>query len=135
MGIDPENTDYEPGDACPECVDSLFGGITPKYVEIDVSGLRRCPIAHVDPPDGTFLLTQNQPCQWVFADGFRGYAWRLLNDRSILRLDWVGFFNFFYSEVMHTCIDAFANQTLCGLPNDYADSGYVTCWWGPTIGP
>ncbi|MBA7680739.1 hypothetical protein ES703_89060 [subsurface metagenome] len=135
MGTLPPTPAYEEGDECPVCVDLLFGGVTPKYVEIDVTGLNRCPIATEDPPDGTYLLTQAAPCLWTLTVGNRGYAWRLLNGRSILRLDWIGFFNFFYSSVLESCYDAFANQTVCGLPNDWAEDGYVTCWWGPTIGP
>lgn len=135
MGLDPEFPDYEEGDACPVCVDILFNGVTPKYVEIDVSGITKCPIAIGDPPNGTFLLTQVQPCIWrasVFPDNFE---WNLQVARSFFKIFQTPFEIWFSSDWAVECYDAFVNQNICGVGPAYGANGYVLVWWGPTIGP
>ncbi len=135
MGIDPENPDYEPGDECPRCVDVLFDGVTPKYVEADIVDIEDCPASGIlVPPNGTYLLTQFAPCEWrYFVDNLL-IGWKLEIGQSRL---FIGFNpgEWFFALVAHECIDAFANELNCGPGNVFGEKGYVTLWWGPTIGP
>lgn len=135
MGTDPETDDYEEGAECALCVDALFDGVTPKYVEVDVSGITKCPIAPNDPPNGTFLLTQTAACRWQFlTDDFVAFIWELNAGNSIFSILRLGFI-WFTATVADDCIDAFANQNVCGVGPVYGENGYALCYWGPTIGP
>lgn len=136
MGIDPENPDYEPGDECTRCVNVLFNGLTPKYVEADISLIVKCPFAIGDPPNGTVLLTQNpmSSCQWIAGAHPNFITWTLLAGHSIFSAGTIPFF-WFFADVAFECIDAFVNTLVCGVGPTYGESGYAACWWGPTIGP
>lgn len=135
MGLDPEYPDYEEGDECPLCVDLLFDGLTPKYVEADVSGIVACPLIPMSPPVGTFLLTQTyDPCKWEYMTPEFVITWGLEPDRSYLTI-WVAGGKWFYSEVLDQCFDAFVNELDCSVGLTLGENGYVTLWWGPTIGP
>jgi len=135
MGTDPETDDYEAGDACTLCVDLLFDGTTPKYVEVDVSGIVKCGIAPNDPPNGTWLLTQaEEPCVWRLTSGVFSFMWKLGANRSQLSI-WQGMFVWFIADIVNECIDAFVNELSGCLVGQYGEDGYALCYWGPTIGP
>lgn len=135
MGLDPEYPVYEPGDECALCVDLLFDGLTPKYVEVDVSGITKCPIAPVDPPNGVFLLTQTAPCRWqLLTDDFVAFIWELNNNQSIFSILRLGMI-WFKANVAFDCFDAFVNENVCGVGPVWGEDGYALCYWGPTIGP
>jgi len=135
MGLRPDYPDYEPGIDCFVCNDLLFNGVTPKYVEADISGISKCLPELPDPPNGTFLLTQQaNPCVWLLTAAGMSYVWELRIDRSLFYVIIAGG-QWFNSEVMHTCFDAFVNQNVCGVGAVYGENGYGLCYWGPTIGP
>lgn len=135
MGTAPDNDDYDSGDDCAICLDVLFDGVTPKYVEADVFGVVKCPMAFGDPPAGTFLLTQTAPCSWMYLfDGKYSLSWDLRPHDSTFIITFPGFF-WFLSIVLEPCFDAFVNQNVCGVGPTFGENGYVTLWWGPTIGP
>ncbi|MBA7697096.1 hypothetical protein ES703_105754 [subsurface metagenome] len=135
MGLDPKYPDYEAGDECPVCVDILFGGKTPKYVEVDVSGVVLCPGAPDVKINGTFLMIQQTPCTWAVTLGGITWTWSLNVGQSIFAIISGPAF-FFSSHVADDCYDAFVNQNgPCNWPLIAAQNGYATCWWGPTIGP
>lgn len=135
MGLDPEHPDYEPGVQCVLCKDLLFDGVTPKYVEADISGIERCPIAIGPTPDGTFLLTQSAACRWQYlSPDDIAFIWELNPGTSIFSILRLGFI-WFRSNVPDNCIDAFVNQNVCGVGPVYGENGYALCYWGPTIGP
>ncbi len=135
MGTDPGQDVYPDGCRCEECEDSLFDGVTPKYIEIDVVDVEACPGVIVEPPNGTFLLTQQMDCcVWAFDNGTFVFTWRLTATKSFMTIA-KGMQIWFAAEINDTCIDAFVNTTNCALPQDDGHNGYITCWWGPTIGP
>ena len=135
MGTDPETDDYEEGVECPLCVDLLFGGVTPKYVEADITGIVKCPGTPIEPPNGTFLLTQTVlPCVWEYVDVPLVIRWRLLADRSIFDVRWFEAF-WFFNRIDEICFDAFVNENVCDGVQIAGQDGYALIWWGPTIGP
>ncbi len=136
MGTDPAKPDYEPGRRCGTCEDILFNGVTPKYVEVDFSGIVCCPGIQGPAPNGTYLLTQNaiNPCQWDAGFPTDIRRWRLEPARSYLLL-MEGGFNWFNSYPYLTCMDAFINENVCPLNLAVGFDGYAVCFWGPTIGP
>lgn len=135
MGTKPDKDVFEPGEECPTCVDILFGGITPKYVEVDVVDIEKCPGPAIEIPDGTYLLTQSEfPCIWHGFYDVGVFLWDLRADDSRFHIG-IPDKTFFWSLVEDTCIDAFVNQETCDMPGALGFNGYVTCWWGPTIGP
>lgn len=135
MGLPPDHPDYEPGEDCLWCHDVLFGGVTPKYVEADVSGIVKCPGVVLEPPQGTFLLTQKvNPCFWRYeAIGFFIEWWLEQNRSSVLI--WEAGFWWFSAGPEHACFDAFVNNNICNGPPAIGEDGYVLLYWGPTIGP
>jgi len=135
MGTDPSTDDYSEGDECALCVDLLFDGLTPKYVEAFITGIDKCPISPWEPPTGTALLTQIQPCVWTGLIGVSQIQWVLQPGQSILKIFPNVFWSFFNSIVADDCIDAFVNQNVCGVGGSYGENGYVLLYWGPTIGP
>lgn len=135
MGTDPTNDDYDSDLECPLCVDLLFGGDTPKYVEADIFGIIQCPGKPAVPNDTTVLLTQTLPCQWEGATGVWSVTWRLLANDSRLIIATV-VLSAFSSIIADDCIDAFVNQNVDCVPAGRCGrDGFVTLWWGPTIGP
>lgn len=135
MGLDPEFDEYEEGDECPSCVDILFDGVTPKYVEADISGIIKCPMVIPDPPNGTVLLTQTVPCTWKTVVGINFYEWILGPASSMFTIYSAPTFVWFVHIRALLCCDAFVNSNVCGVGGAMGDSGYATIWWGPTIGP
>lgn len=134
MGTDPETSDYDPGNDCTVCVDVLFDGVTPKYVEADVVGIVKCIGVPDDPPSGTFLLTQAVlACLWQYTENGLFINWELRAGSSILTVGVPGF-RWFHATVFEICWDAFVNQNVCGAGPVIGEDGYVTLWWGPTIG-
>lgn len=134
MGLDPEHPIYEPGDDCTLCSGLLFAGITPKYVEIDVFGITACPIAFDPAPNGTWGLAQAEgPCVWRLTSGVYSFMWKLDANRSQLSI-WQGMWPWFIADVVDECFDAFINSLVGCVGPIYGIGGYVTCWWGPTIG-
>lgn len=135
MGLDPEFPGFESGDECPLCVESLFNGTTPKYVEVDVFDLELCPGAPPLELNGTFLLTQTAPCQWLGGPPGVGMVWILNIGQSLFTIVSGPVF-FFSGVVAASCIDAFVNLIVnCNPPFQMGKNGYATLWWGPTIGP
>lgn len=135
MGLDPKHPDYEPGNQCNVCKDILFAGVTPKYVEADVSGINPCPGIEDPAPNGTFLLTQGvNPCFWQYTTNGLFINWELRIDRSILSIGVLGLW-WFRAIVEDTCFDAFVNVNVCGEGPVIGENGYVLLYWGPTIGP
>ncbi|MBA7699059.1 hypothetical protein ES703_107744 [subsurface metagenome] len=134
MGLDPEHPNYEPGIECPLCVDLLFNGLTPKYVEADIFGIDQCPAMDPVPGDSTVLLTQDIACRWIHDGPPWSFVWELTPGQSLFTVTWAMQFAF-QRIVADNCIDAFVNANdHCGFPVA-GINGYVTCWWGPTIGP
>lgn len=137
MGLPPDDDSYPPGDECLVCVDELFGGVTPKYVNAIVHDLEKClpfPVWAEEPPDGVILLTQTTPCAWQFiSPTFMSFAWSLEANRSNFAIIRLGF-KYFESHVADKCYDAFPNELVCGEGPHLTEGGYVTCWWGPGIG-
>jgi len=135
MGLAPEYPDYEEGDECEVCVDILFDGSTPKYVEAYVTGVTLCPGAPSIVIDGTFLLTQSGPCVWGLIVAGILYTWTLRVGQSVFGIT-SGPAIFFSSIVNDDCYDAFVNQNgPCNWPFIAGTGGYVLLYWGPTIGP
>ncbi len=135
MGLDPENTDYEEGDACALCVDALFDGSTPKYVEAHVEGVEVCPGAPPVDPNGVHLLTQQLACAWAVTTAGLTYAWTLNVGQSIFSI-FSGPVRFFSSTVAIACLDSFTNGfNACIPPLQLGKNGTVKLFWGPTIGP
>jgi len=135
MGTDPDNDDYDDGLECAVCVDILFDGKTPKYVEVDMSGVLKCPVSIGEPPNGTTLLTQTEVCKWVGMTGTDTFEWHLNPDDSVLicyAAHWVFWFK---AQPVIVCCDAFVNENDCEDEDDWGVGGYATVWWGPTIGP
>lgn len=59
------------GDHCAHCDGVLWpAGQTPKFPRVTFSDLVKCPLAVSDPPDGTYVLTQDpvDPCLWEYFD-------------------------------------------------------------------
>lgn len=135
MGTDPSTDDYEPGIQCPLCKDVLFDGITPKYVEADIFGIIQCPGKPAVPTNGTCLLTQTFACRWFGLYEGWDVTWNLAGLASGLDISQV-LLRAFVGFVADDCIDAFVNvQVDCVAPFNCGRDGYVTLWWGPTIGP
>ncbi len=135
MGTDPETPAYEEGVKCVVCWELLFDDITPKYIEVDFSGVEACPGAPLDVINGTFLLTQSvDECLWSLVWGVYFIDFRLRPGESRLRAGSPGLVCF-QSIVADDCIDAFVNQNVCGVGPVYGENGYGLCYWGPTIGP
>lgn len=135
MGLPPEHPDYEPGNDCAVCHSLLFDDVTPKYIEVDFSGVVACPGAPLPVLNGTYLLTQSgDPCLWSIAWDVFFIDYRLRFNESRLRAGSPGL-TCFQSIVLDSCFDAFANQNVCGVGPVYGENGYGLCYWGPTIGP
>lgn len=136
MGTDPATPDYEPGKRCPTCEDTLFGGVTPKYVEARFVGIVCCPGIPGPAPNRVFLLEQNavNPCQWDAGFPIDIFRWRLEAARSYLLL-MEGGFNWFNSYPHLTCLDFFLNENVCSINLAVGFSGFAQVFWGPTIGP
>jgi len=62
----PDGTDYEDGNECAQCVNTLFGGKTPLYVKAIFQGIELCPGTPSAPDVPTFILAQNpvKNCEW-----------------------------------------------------------------------
>lgn len=135
MGTDPETDDYESGLECALCVDELFDGLTPKYVEADVSGVVMCAGVPQPDPNGTFLLTQVLACRWELVGPVWRYRWTLAVGVSVFEIQ-AGPSFCFTSSPAFECFDTFVNSLIaCSPPFVIGHSGYVLCYWGPTIGP
>lgn len=134
MGTPPDDPKYEPGDECPTCNISLFGGVTPKYVEAELIGVTQCPAFPAIPPNGIYLLTQSAPCIWQAAVGIWLMRWSLLEISSGFRINSHPFEAFFHFPLI-VCHHQFTNQRLvCGGTNAGV-GGFANIFWGPTIGP
>lgn len=135
MGIDPENTDYEEGDECPLCVDVLFDGVTPKYVEAHVEGVEVCPGGPAFDPNGVWLLEQIAACQWLGGAGGFGFIWILNAGASSFTIVSGPVFLFAGTDA-NDCVDEFSNNIVaCNIPFEAGKNGTVKMFWGPTIGP
>lgn len=135
MGLDPENDNFEIGNRCGFCEDSIFGGSTPKWVEAHFVNIAKCPLGIGTPPNQVFLLEQTAaPCFWRVVIGFVIVEFRLFAANSLLQI--IDFNNFwFFSFPANTCVLRFNNQVTCGAPQAYGTGGIGAIVWGPTIGP
>jgi len=135
MGLDPSHPDYEPGEPCPDCVDYLFDGVTPKYVEVDLSGITACPGIGWDLPNGTYLMTQlMNPCWWYFGNVDIQIWWKISGVSGYFEA-WHGVRSWFHALPLIPCCDAFVNDNVCGVWPACGKDGYAVVWWGPMIGP
>ena len=117
------------------CNLSLFGGITPEFVEARVEGIAKCPLAPLDPPDGTFLLTQVPSTDnWQLFDGTFLFEWAVRSDRTRFFI-FAGGFNYFGAQIMTTCITQMSSGRICGGVSQAGAGGTVELFWGPTIEP
>lgn len=72
--IDPGPT----GDSCVLCDNLLWPvGATPLWVKCHFSSIVNCPICSLDPPNGTWVLTQlpSDACWWQYDDGTYEINW------------------------------------------------------------
>lgn len=135
MGTKPPTPTFEPGVACAQCEATMFGGVTPKYVEANVQGIVKCPGVMIDPPAGVFLLTQQAaPCFWLYLIPGFFIEYRLQAGTATI-LIWEAGFWWFSAGPGAPCLSSFVNNQVCGTPPWIGESGTVEIFWGPTIGP
>lgn len=134
MGLPTDYGEYEEGDECPLCAATLFGGVTPKYVEAHVVGVDVCPGGPAFDPNGTWRLEQIAPCQWLGGAAGWGFVWILNPGESSFTIVSGPVFLFAGISVSD-CVDVFINQQFeCDLPFTAGVGGTVDVFWGPTIG-
>lgn len=134
MGTKPPTPTFEPGVPCIQCEATLFGGVTPKYIEALIQGITTCPTAP-PAPNGVSLLTQFTPCFWAGADGGYSISMQYLPGQSVFNIN-IGVFKSFSSMIMLNCQTLFANQNPpCGVFPAIGTGGTAEIFWGPTIGP
>lgn len=136
MGDPPDLDEWPPGDDCAQCKSVIFDEITPKYVEVLIAGLVKCPLAVLDPPDGVYLLEQDNiiPCLWGGLAGPIGLSWFLNAGKSLFQADiGMGLF-WFQHQTNNPCDTIFTNQLgPCG-GDVQAIGGTADIFWGRTIG-
>ena len=126
---------YPPGVDNPTCNISLFDGITPEFVEARVKGIVKCPITVIEPPNGTFLLTQEvDPSKWSFFDGTFLFQWEVEPTKTRFFIFAAGF-NWFFADIATTCLSQLPSGSICGGPSQRGAGGSVELFWGPTIEP
>lgn len=137
MGLNPENPDYEIGIDNPTCHASLFASETPKYVEVRIEGITKCPFVVPDPPNGAFLLTQLAGgTLWRFLTVDYIITWELsaaFSRFQALTLFGAIFFGWFFHQRNVTCQTDFINQTNCANPRTLGSNGTSKIFWGPAI--
>lgn len=60
-----------PGDACAAGDGVLYPvGVPPRFLEIEIAGMEKCPLCPFDPPNGTWWFEQREgvPCNWELID-------------------------------------------------------------------
>lgn len=135
MGLDPEHSDYEPGIPCPICNDVIFGGVTPKYVHIEFSGIEKCPGTERAAYNRGFVLTQtDNPCVWEWTECAIMVQWQLEMARSRCQLWNIDHFEF-VGDVFTQCVDHFNNLMNCDDPMTFHHGGTAVITWGTNIGP
>lgn len=135
MGLPPELPDYTPGVACPSCEATLFGGVTPLYVEAHVQGVIECPGLPTG-VNGVILLTQGgPPCNWVFNTPAIFWRWTIGPAGSEFAISTGGAL-YFTDPSGVNCRTTFTNTSPGCVPFVFAGhGGTVEVFWGPTIGP
>lgn len=135
MGLDPEHSDYEPGVPCPVCNDVIFGGITPKYVHIQFSGIMKCPGTERAALNRGFVLTQtDNPCVWEWHECRIDVRWSLdvaLTECQLWNTDHFEF----EGRVFSQCRNELNNIMFCGAPLSFYYGGKAVVTWGTDIGP
>ncbi len=134
MGMDPDDPDYEAGDPCIACEDSLFGGVTPKYVWLHLQGMQACPLQTFFTPNGSFRLQKILGiCEWrAFITGSHFAVWQISPvSRMVVQEQGTGLPHFRYINGLATCEDSFSNQqVVCGGIN-MSIGGTALITWGP----
>lgn len=135
MGTKPETPDYEAGNNCTHCNSVIFDDVTPKYIEVHISGVVACPLFPVPMPNGVGLLTQQEaPCNWIGGmPGFNmGLAFGAGQTHFLISF---GALFYFESLILLPCQTILPNQQVCGFPAIAGHQGTAEFFWGPTIGP
>ncbi len=135
MGLDPNDPTWDPGIACPNCAAVIFDTVTPKYVLATMTSIEKCPVSIGDPPNSSFILTQNPvlPCTWSYAVAGLNIDWILGAANSIFRA-FDGLTFWFLQDAPFTCVDAFVNQLACSPMISRGHLGQAKVFWGPQIG-
>ncbi len=138
MGLDPDDSDYEAGVICPDCVNEIFGGQTPKFITANVSGVVACPGWTRIIPNGSFLCEQTPgtPCEWVGQVGalliifnvrFAGGATVTATDGPAKVV--------FLEFSMGACRTIYPSNLRCDgpMPSESCAGGIMQLSWGPDI--
>lgn len=134
MGTPPPSEIWEEGAACATCVDVIFDGSTPKYVEAHVKDVIICPGVPPPGPDGVLVLPQLAACTWGVAKGAWTYRYQLFAGTSLFSI-MAGPGIAFFHQPIAICQTSFTNQQLvCAPPFGIAKLGTCEIYWGPTIG-
>lgn len=122
------------GDLCVHCNGVLWpAGQTPKHPRVTFADLVKCPLATQDPPDGTYMLTQDavDPCKWEYSDSHF-----LITLKTQAGPTWVactgpppGHGNNYFYDSQGGCASNFANDYLFCLANIEAHHGTAHVDW------
>jgi len=115
------------GDDCTLC---FAAGTCPTFINIQVTGIEKCPCALRDVPSGFFTLEQSiaDPCTWEFKDD--DYEIKL-SYSSLLSRVWIRDVDdisvfYFWCDVPSDCAKNFDNQyEVCSAPNTCGIDGSV----------
>ncbi|MBA7580470.1 hypothetical protein ES708_22362 [subsurface metagenome] len=138
MGLDPTDPVFEPGAQCGNCKDVIFGGITPKYIELRMHDVVQCagPTA---PPNGVILMTQQggSPCIYngnIGVSFFTIIFKAATTEVFVLIIIGAVFYYWFRNLNALVCSDLVANTNVCPGAQIIGEGGHVHLYWGPTIG-
>jgi len=106
------------GDRCPTCwgVGKTFGDTdTPKYIQFQVSGINKGPNwieGHGEPPEGTFMLIQDQSDACYYRDVFDGttYEWFWRGVETFARIEQPCEVYSFFADLSEKCSLRIENQ-------------------------
>lgn len=136
--------DYDLRDACTHCFNeaaALAKGTgwlnTPKYMRATFSGVVLCPPAVVG-INGSWILTQLFPCEWIYVDALVGIDFTLYTvipaNESLLLVStneraWKPIFT--GNDV--GCSIEFNNNLMACTGNNHGKNGSCVLSWGPGI--
>lgn len=119
------------GSDCAACDSVLWeSGETPLWLKATFSGIEKCSAGPVDPPNGSWILTQIAltPCIWQFL----AFDWRIQYDISsgvtkMFAMYWNGskWFIYFYDQKSLCAVAGNADYTACGPSNIGGKNGTV----------
>ncbi|MBA7486276.1 hypothetical protein ES707_21832 [subsurface metagenome] len=118
------------GPAGDDCLLCFAGGVAPRFINIQITGIEQCPCALHDIPTGFYTLQQSipDPCTWEFKDDDHEIKLSYASGLSrvwIRDVDDVAVF-YFWCDVPSDCAENFDNQYgECSPPKQCGYDGSV----------